>query len=426
MLSYIIKNKLFNNTLIYSISTAIKRSIPFLILPILTRYLTPSEYGIIATFQVLLAVMIVLVSLNVDSAVAVNFFKIKKEDLKTYIGNAIFIFISSFISFFTIIFILKGLISNSTKFPENWLPIIILTALCHTIISLTITLWQVEQKPIPYGAFQILQTILNVGISVLLIAVFGWKWQGRLLGIIIAYIVFGFISCVVLFKRKYVKFSFNQKYTKDALIFGAGLIPATLGWWIISGTNRFFITSMVNVSATGIYTVGAQIGMLIGLLVDSFSKAWSPFLFEKLKKDEYETKRKIVKFTYLCFAGITICTIVFIFIAPYFLAFFVGKNFHSANKYILWIALGHAFNGMRYFIVDYIYYVKKTYISGGITFLTAIMNAFLNYYFISEYGAIGAAYSTAITYFVNFVLTWILSAKVYKMPWFEKSVINFK
>ena len=71
------------------------------------------------------------------------------------------------------------------------------------------------------------------------------------------------------------------------------------GEWIITRIDRIFINSMVRVDATGVYSVGYQVGMIIGLLTQSFNLAWSPFLFEKLKENNYSTKVKIVKFTYL-------------------------------------------------------------------------------------------------------------------------------
>jgi O-antigen/teichoic acid export membrane protein len=419
----IIKHKLFKNTAIYTISTLIKRSIPFLILPILTRYLTPEEYGIIATFQVLLAVMMVFVSMNADSAVSINYFKLEKKDFKIYVWNAAIIFFVSFALIFTLVFALKSSIANCIKFSENWLMITVFAALCHSVISLTIILWQAEQRPIPYGIFQILQSILNVGISVILIVGLGMKWEGRLLGIVIAYAFFGFLGGIIIYKRRYIKFEYNGKYIKDALIYGAGLIPYSLSWCIVSGIDRLFINSMVSVSATGIYSVGNRIAVLIGLLIDSFNRAWAPFLFEKLKQDNFATKVKIVRFTYFSFLGIIILTILFIIIAPFILKFFVGKNFYPAEKFILWIAIGQAFNGLRYLIVNYIFYTKKTYIFSTITIFTALVNAVLNFCFIKSYGAIGAAYATTVTYLIDFVLTWILSAKVYKMPWFDKAIL---
>jgi Na+-driven multidrug efflux pump len=99
------------------------------------------------------------------------------------------------------------------------------------------------------------------------------------------------------------------------------------------------------------------------------------------------------------------------------LKFFVSRNFYFAYKYVLWIALGYAFQGMYFMVVNYIFYVKKTYILAWVTFTSAGVNIVLNYFFIKANGAIGAAQATTITFFVQFIMVWILSAKVYKMPW---------
>jgi len=415
--SNIVNHKLFKNSFVYTGSNVIRNAIPFFLLPVLTRYLTPTDYGVVATFQVLLAITIVFVSLNMHGAVAVNFFKIEKQELKVYLGNAVCIsFVSSLLTF-CVISAVKTPLSHLVKFPENWLLIIVIVALFQSVFTLTLTLWQVEQKPLPYGIFQISQTILNVTLSLIFVVALNWRWQGRLLGIIIVSIIFGFISLFIIYKRKYIRFSFNKVYIKDALLFGIPLIPHALGGWIMTSIDRVFINSMVNVAATGIYTVGYQVGMIIGLLAVSFNQAWSPFLFEKLKENNIGTKIRIVKFTYLYNVGIIVLALTLSIVAPWFLKFFVSKDFHCAYKYVFWIALGYAANGMYFMVVNYIFYVKKTYILAWITFSSAGINVVLNYFFIKANGAIGAAQATTVTFFISFILTWILSARVYKMPW---------
>jgi len=218
-------------------------------------------------------------------------------------------------------------------------------------------------------------------------------------------------------KREYIKFSFNKKYIKDALFFGIPLIPHALGGWIITGIDRIFINSMVGVAATGIYTVGYQVGMIIGLLAHSFNLAWAPFLYEKLKENNYSTKIKIVKFTYLYNIGIIFLALALSFIAPYFLKYFVSENFYFSYKYVIWIALANAFSGMYLMVVNYIFYVKKTYVLAWITFFSAFINIILNYFFIKANGAIGAAQATTLTALLQFALTWILSVRCFKMPW---------
>jgi len=64
---------------IYTSANILVKAIPFLLLPVLTRYLSPSDYGIIAIFQVILAFLIVFIGLNSNGAVMVNFFKLDKQ-----------------------------------------------------------------------------------------------------------------------------------------------------------------------------------------------------------------------------------------------------------------------------------------------------------------------------------------------------------
>ncbi len=417
----IINHKLFKNSFIYSSSNIIRSAIPFLLLPILTRYLTPTDYGIVATFQILLAIAVVFVNLNMHGAVAVNFFKIQRQEFEVFIGNVFVILFTSFFLTLCIVSAIKGPLSHLIKFSENWLPIIVIIALSQSIITLTLTLWRIEQKPLPYGIFQIIQTVLNVILSLIFVVIFNWHWQGRVLGIIIASIIFGLISLFIIYKKKYIKFNFNKTHIKDALIFGIPLIPHALGGWIMTSIDRIFINSMVDIASTGIYTVGYQVGMIIGLFATSFNQAWSPFLFAKLKENDGASKLRIVKFTYFYAVGIIVLALSLSLVAPWFLNFFVSKNFHDANKYVFWIALGYAANGMYYMVVNYIFYVKKTYILAWVTFFSAGINVVLNYFFIKANGPIGAAQATTVTFFIIFILTWILSAKVYKMPWLLKT-----
>ena len=41
----------------------------------------------------------------------------------------------------------------------------------------------------------------------------------------------------------------------------------------------------------------------------------------------------------------------------------------------------------------------------------------LSYFFIKENGSIGAAQATTISFFITFILVWLLSSKLYPMPW---------
>ena len=62
------KSGLFSGAAIYLVTSLMNAAIPFMLLPILTRYLEPEEYGQIAMFQVLVNALAAVVGLNTVGA----------------------------------------------------------------------------------------------------------------------------------------------------------------------------------------------------------------------------------------------------------------------------------------------------------------------------------------------------------------------
>ena len=245
-------------------------------------------------------------------------------------------------------------------------------------------------------------------------------WEGRVTGQLVAAVLFGIYSLYYLFKLSEYKISPDKKSITTLVRFGLPLVPHELGAFVIAYSDRLFIMNMIGAEATGLYSVGYQIGMVIGLLQNSFNQAWVPWFFEMLTHGRYREKLNIVRITYIYYLAILILVLGVMIILP-FVFVFLGNDFASASEFVLWISLGFAFNGMYKMVVNYLFYTKNTYIVGAITTLTAILNLVLNYFFISKYGAIGSAYATALAFFVQFILTWIISIRLYNMPWLLKS-----
>ena len=415
--THVTKHKLLQHSIVYIISNIIRSAIPFFLLPILTRYLNPADYGIIATFQVLLGIMPIFIGLNTSHAFTVNYFKINRNEIKIYIGNVLIITIINFLIQFMLFILFRKILSNLLGLPGNWITIIVIASLFQTIIILALNIWVVKQKPIKYAIYQFMITAFNMSISITLIVIFGWGWQGRMQGLVTSSVVFGLLGAIIIWKNGDIKLSFNKDYIKDALLIGTPLIPFMLGSWIMTSIDRFFINAMVGLSATGIYTVGYQVGLIIKILSDSFNRAWMPFLFDKLKNDNYSTKVKIVKFSYMYYILLIFSAVILSYIAPYFLRTFVGKEFYSSYRYVLWISLGYAASGISLTLRNYLLYIKKTYILSYITVIMAVLNGILNYILIKRYGAIGAAQATTITFFIQMLCIWIFTARAYRMPW---------
>jgi len=418
----VIKHEIFKNAFVYTLTEVINKAVPFLLLPIMTSYLLPEDYGRVATYGAFTAIIAVFVHLSLVGAVNVNYFKTTKEQLKVYIANTLIIVSVASMLVFIVVLTLKDKLSVMLDIPLIWLFIGVVAVFSQFLTLLNLGLWQVEQRPREFGGYQIAQVLTNTSLVLVLVVGFEMGWEGSLIGQAIATILFSLISFGFIYKRGYLLFHVNKADIKDALNFGVPLIPHGLSGWFKVGVDRILLTIFIGSSAAGVYSVGYQFGMIVGVITVAFNQAYSPFLYKKLTNIDANGKRKLVKFTYVYFAGIIVTAGLLSLVAPYFIHNFLNERYHSASEIVGWVLYGHAFQGMYFMVVNYIFYIKKTYALSVVTFLTGLLHVGISYYLIEINGTVGAAQATTISFFVTFLSVWILSARVYRMPWLLTSV----
>lgn len=408
---------LTKETSVYGAGALINQLIPFLLLPILTRYLSPQEYGIIAIFIVSTSIAVNFVGLNLSAAIQRLYVDYPKEEICKYIGTAVFIVCVISITFWGLSFGSKSVISQLTNIPPFWIPAIIFVAFFQVIISILQVIWRMERRPKSFVSFQVLLTITNLGISILLVVWLLWHWQGRLLGIIISTTLYGTLGLFILYRKGYLKFHFNSYHAKAMLLFSLPLIPHTLSTWVMNASDRLFIANMVDAGAVGLYSVGYALGQIIQLLQHAFSQAWVPYLFQELKKEQEGIKIQIVKFIYFHHIAITILALFLHFVTPYILNILVGKNFQGASQFVFWVAAAYAVNGMYRMVIPFLNYAHKTHLVPIGSTIAAVANLLLNYFLIILNGPIGAAQATFISFLILYILTFYFCYRSYKMPW---------
>ncbi len=401
----------------YTVTNVVNKAIPFLLLPVLTRYLTPADYGVVALFQVFVQILLAGVGLNATGLLSVNYYRLDGEQRRRLVQNILTVTGVTAAMALAAAVVGRSALGAALDLPAHWIYLGVGATAAQFIVLLVLTIWQMEDRPGRYGMFQVALTCLNVAVSLYLVVDRGEGWSGRLTGIVVGYAAFALIGLVVLARRGALGLRADRAEMQEIRSFGVPLIPHALGAWAFTATDRLFIKYMVGVAATGEYVVGYQVGMVIGLLQDAFNRAWSPYLFRKLTGATPDDKRTLVRFTYWYFAAILGAVGVLSAVAPTLMRILVSRSFFGAYRYIFWVALGYGLNGMYKMVVNYVFFVKQTHILAWLTMAAAAINVVLNWILIRANGPIGAAQATTVTFGVLFLAAWVLSAKVFPMPW---------
>ena len=399
---------------IYTAANVANSALPFLLLPILTRVLTPEEYGLVALFTTLTSAFTALAGLSVHGAVNVRYFD-ASIDHPRYVGTALAVLGASSVLLLAGVLVAAPWLSSWMHLSTPWLALAVCVAAAQFISQLRLTMWQVRGDALRYGAFQVGQTALNLTLSLLMIAL-GMGWQGRGAGYAVAIVAFAVIGLVTLERSSKIDWHVDRAYAKDALRFGVPLIPHVLGTLFIASSDRLIVARLLSVHDAGIYAAGMQIGLVVTMLADAAVKALGPWLYSNLTLADEATKRKVVRATYAFFVAIALTAIGFGLVAPRLLLL-VGEEFRASESVVLYIALGGAFAGMYLMVVNYIFFARRNGFLSTASLAVGIFNLMASYLLVERHGAVGAAQAYAASQALLFVLVWWIAAKAHPMPW---------
>lgn len=416
-------NSFVNGAGIYLISNILNGLIPFILLPILTRYLDPEQYGEVAMFSTLLGAIAAFTGVTFIGAANRKFYDkgLNEDEYSQYLGSSIQIAIFISLLTFILTFLFQEQLSEWLSIKETYILAAVLVSFNSAIIGARLSQWLIRKKALKYGFFQVSQSLFNMIASLVLVVVFLNGSDGRINAQIIASLVFFILSIYLLKKDNLVKILvFRKDYLQDAYKFGLPLILHTSGFFLLVTFDRFILNKELGLKEVGLYMVAYQLASAMGFVFDAVNKAYVPHLNECLTRDIHSEKVQLVKYIYIWYFFITIIVIIAFLIGPKFIILFAGENYTEAGKVIGFLALAQGFKGMYLTVTNIILYTKKTKITALITISIGTLNVLLLVLLVKPYGIIGASIASASSMGLFFLTTWYFSSKLIKMPWLLK------
>tara|TARA_B110000967_G_scaffold149149_1_gene152857 strand:+ start:2468 stop:3724 length:1257 start_codon:yes stop_codon:yes gene_type:complete len=409
--------QVIKSSIIYLGSSILNKAIPFLLLPILTKYLSPEEYGVLSIFQLMISFFTAFVGMAIHTNVSKNFFKYSKNQTSLMIGNILMILSLTTLIYFIITLGVSFCYQKIFSVPSNWVVIIPLLSFMFMINTINLTILRNQEKAVLFGVYEVANTAVNMGVTILLLLMYHYGWYARAGGVIVAYTLFFIISLLHMRKNGFIILQYDRKEVRKILKLSIPLIPHVVGGIIITLSDRFFIERMVSLEMVGIYSVGYMFGMVVILFTDAFLKAWSPWFYKMLSDADYTKKLKIVKYSYLYILATFIIAFGISIFAKFIIPYVVDVRYAGAEVYVFWIAIGYAVHGVYKIFFPYLVHIDKTAFLGVSTVIAAVLNLIFNYLLINQFGAIGAAYATVLSFIVSASLVFWYQNKYFKMPW---------
>jgi O-antigen/teichoic acid export membrane protein len=407
---------------VYLISNLLNAAIPFALLPVLTRYLNPAEYGQVAMFQTVLGALGAFVGLGAAGAAGRKYFDehLAQGDLRDFIASCMQILIASSLLCLLPAAYFHQVIGDWLGLEPTWIVWAIFVAACSVVLQIRLGQWQARQEPHKYAVLQIAQSGMNMLFSLLFVVLLLRGASGRISAQIWAAAAAALVSLAMLKRDRLLALVvWRPEYLREALAFGVPLIPHIAAAFVLNSIDRVVINKELGLSQTGIYMVAVQLAAGLSLVFDAMNRAYTPWLFDQLKDTGADRKKAIVRTTYVWFAIILTGAVVIAVSGPTLVRWIAGARYAAAGEVIGWLVLGQAFMGMYLLLTGYVLYSKRTGLLSAATVVSATINVALLLFLIRVLGMHGAAVAYCVAMGVRLVLTWCAAQRRHPMPWFS-------
>lgn len=401
----ILRNKNAKAGGLYLLGNLFDKAIIFLTIPIFTRLMPSSDFGIVNTYLSWVTILTVVVGLSLGNTIRSAYLDFK-DDFEQYISSIFFlsllnfVFISSIIIFISFLFI--------EQIDIVLVVFCLLQAFMIFVINSISIKYMMSMDYIKKTLLLALPNIIITGLSVIfLMNVEDEKYLGRIIPYVIVTSIFGSYFLVKYFVKG--KKFFNKKYWKYAIGLSLPLIFHSLSITILNVSDRTMITAFRSASETGIYSLAYSFSMIALVVTTSLGSVWIPWFNRKMQNDERDIINENVK---LYIEIIVVVMLAILLVGPELLVMMAPEEYWSGKFLIAPILLASFFIFLCSISVDLEYYYKSTKVIAINTMIAASINLLLNYFLIPKSGAMGAAFATVIAYIISFVIHYYAARKL--------------
>jgi len=404
----------------------ITRLIPFLILPVLTNYLSPEQFGIQILFYILIAIIMEVIRSGQDIALLRYYVPEKDLNRRKLIFSTVFwtsIVFTSFIAFLLYNFpeFWVNLLINQPSPHPDWMFYIIrlVAGICwfDNMAAFPLTILRGESKS---GRFLfatisgvIVQTVLTIWLLIGLDRGISAIFEANIIASLLVFL----ITLPTSFSR--IRLAYDKTILFACLAFGLPNLPNSIFVQIIEFSDRKILELYRSASEVGIYSAGYKLGMFLSIVAMGFRLAWQPFFLRISNRED----AKLIYGRVLTYFVVVICW--FFLILTSIIQPLVRWEIPGIEKTLIpaeyWqgidvfpvILLAHIFNGLYAVFMVGIYLKNKIFVLPWITAIAAIVNIGGNILLVPHYGMWASAWLTVVSYGLMTTLLYVYVQRVY-------------
>jgi len=415
--------RLGKHSAIYGLGGLVSRILAVLLLPLYTRYLSPSDYGKVETLIALTTVIGIVLRMGIHSAFFRFYFDSSDPVARRRVVRTSFWFTMAMATAGLVGGLLLAAPLSDVLFGSSDASELVMAAFVGLWAGMNYeqltSLFRVEERSVAFVSASLANIFLTIGATLLLVVALDKGPIGVIVGNFFGTLVV--YAVLVGYRREQLGLEFDRSLLREMNRFGIPLIPTALFLWVTNFSDRLFLVRLADTNEVGLYSVGVRIASAMVLLLTAFRLAWPAFAYS-IDDDREAQRTYAFVLTYLVVLTTWVATGLAL-LSPWIVDWIAAPDFAESSRVVGPLAFSTvAFAG--YIVVAIgVGRAKRTQFNWVVTGAASAVNIALNLLLIPPYGMMGAAVATVAAYSTMFVgMVW-WSQRIYPVPYQWRRVV---
>lgn len=423
------KESIVESGFIMLLGTCLNILISIITTPIITRLVTPTDYGQWSLFVTYTNTAQAVILMGLDQAFVRFYYKDNRLVYKKYLTYTVIkipVIVFFFVFGISFGFIRKiQLFEFKGLFPYILLYLSVFSSILNRFSQLVL---RMEQKSKIYSLSMVLNKAIYVTLALVLVL---YTEESGFVILALTTIIAQIIVTIIAIgcSKDIWKFNLNEfrkvvLSKKELILYGLPFIYSALAGDVFNFIDKWSLKSMETYAEVGIYSSAANIVAICAIVQTTFNLLWAPLAMKHYEDDPSNKSFYIKANGCITIAMFFVGAAVICF--KDIIVFLLGNDYREAATVIPFLLFNPIMMTVSETTVYGINFKNKTWLHGVITTICALVNIVLNTCFIPSYSAEGAALATAISYIVFYILRTLLSNKCYpvRYPNIKYSIVS--
>lgn len=417
------------SSVFYLAQTVFSGLLSLALMPVISQYLSPSDFGVFVLAQVYSGILAGIANLGMLTGYERNFFVFEKSRQKTAeLASSAVVFVGlNLLALMFLIYIFQSQISSLVfqdfNTPDNMFFIVAVGASLSSLSQYYLTFMKNSGLFKRYVSCMITNSLTYFVISTILMAYSGMG----VMSLAYAWLMSSTILLLLVYLSVGRRLSRRPNVTmlKEMLKISIPLTPRIFFGAINTQFDKILLGLIGSSSLVGVYHMGQVFAMTIFQFMTALGKVFQPEVYRKLFANKHINNPGEINQYLLPFFYVSIFfAILLVLLVQQLVVLLLSGEYQEATLIVIILSIYYASMFIGKITGAQLIFAKKTHITTLLMLVGIVINVGLNIPFIINWGIVGAAWATTISGIIMTIVGYFVAKKYVTIDWNRKKIFT--